>query len=188
LKALTFIPKGNCWNGGGLFTGRHQFWLNGGYGHQVERESKEIHRDWTYQPQGGVGNECLSVYYPRLLRDGWISMGHGQVHGSGRWPTTVDVFEKPVGGGWVLRKFAYAGIETKEGVGCYWDEHELSNPHLEAPIRRTAWEWADIHDSRLVWAETGTIRTAKLNQMGLTQEKVLADFNAMQFEAIAAPY
>src|SRR5688572_16434106 len=30
LKALTFLPKGDCWNGGGLFVSDREFWLNDG--------------------------------------------------------------------------------------------------------------------------------------------------------------
>src|ERR1051326_875206 len=35
LKALAIFPKGDCWHGGGLFTGKNRYWLNDGYGHSV---------------------------------------------------------------------------------------------------------------------------------------------------------
>ena len=39
LKAIVLLAKGDCWHGGGLFTGDRQFWLNDGFGHRVVRES-----------------------------------------------------------------------------------------------------------------------------------------------------
>ena len=35
LKAITLLAKGDCWHGGGLFTGDRSCWLNDGYGHTV---------------------------------------------------------------------------------------------------------------------------------------------------------
>ncbi len=39
LKALAFFPKGDCWNGGGLWTGRNTYWLEDGYGHTILRDT-----------------------------------------------------------------------------------------------------------------------------------------------------
>jgi hypothetical protein len=50
------------------------------------------------------------------------------------------------------------------------------------------WEWADVDRSRLVWASKGQIWAGRLNDNGLTDEKMLHDFNDMHFEAIKAPY
>src|SRR5437762_11282439 len=35
LKAIALWPKGDCWNGGGLFISNDRYWLNDGYGHEV---------------------------------------------------------------------------------------------------------------------------------------------------------
>src|SRR5256885_597888 len=67
LKALTLFGKGDCWNGGGLFLSKSSYWLNDGYGHFEMRDESRLERRDNYLPAGGVGGECLSVYYPRLL-------------------------------------------------------------------------------------------------------------------------
>jgi len=43
-------------------------------------------------------------------------------------------------------------------------------------------------DGRLVFAVEGQLRAAQLGRGKLSGEKLLHDFNDMEFEAIAAPY
>jgi len=105
LKAVAMFPKGDCWNGGGLFTDNTKYWLNDGCGHAELRNTSEVHRDKKFQPSQYFGGECLSVYYPRLMRDGWTYLGRQKV--SNR--SNIDVFEKPLREGWFLRKLAHAG-------------------------------------------------------------------------------
>lgn len=188
LKAVAFFPKGDCWNGGGLFTGRCEYWLNDGYGHQKTRDTGEVRRDTEYRPVGAVGNECLGVYFPRLLRDGWrLIERQDRTPRRARWPAETHVFEKPVAQGWLLRKLAHASLEHPSGTGCYWDEHELV--HGGRPVVPCAgWEWAEVDGSRLVWAEAGALHSGRVDAGGLCEAKVLAVFNRMRFEAIAAPY
>ena len=50
------------------------------------------------------------------------------------------------------------------------------------------WEWAEVDGPRLVWAEDGALHSGRVNESGLCKITLLADFNAMEFEAIAAPY
>jgi hypothetical protein len=184
LKALALFSKGDCWNGGGLFTGNDSYWLNDASGHSVLRDTGELRRDRKFRPSGGLGSECLGVYYPRLLRDGWRFVRRVKTG----WWTGRDVFEKPIGGGWLLRKVAHAGINEPPGKGCYWDEHELVHPEREAPVRRPGWEWADLDGERLVWAEGGKLFAGFVSADGLGGELELFDFNEMAFEAIEAPY
>ncbi len=189
LKAVTLYPKGDCWNGGGLFTSGRNYWLNDGYGHGVAHESREVRRDESFMPAGGVGNECLGVYFPRLLRDGWTLVGRENRTASGAaGPTRVYVFEKPLAFGWSLRKLAHSGAEHAPGKGCYWDEHELVQHRREIKIPFRKWEWAEVEGSRLVWAESGILRTGKVNAEGLRDPDVLIDLNPMKFEPVAAPY
>jgi len=189
LKAITLLPKGDCWNGGGLFVARDRYWLNDGYGHDIAQESREVLRDPVYQPQGGSGNECLSVYYPRLLRDGWQFVeSRDRTPVGARWPVNIDIFEKAFVDGWSLRKLACSGLEHRAGTGCYWDEHELVHPGREVAVGLSKWKWAEVDGPRLVWAEDGALHSGRVNESGLCKITLLADFNAMEFEAIAAPY
>ncbi len=182
LHAVTLFGKGDCWQGGGLFTANRTFWLNGC--HFLVREDAKLEEDTKYRPQGGFGAECPGVYYPRLLRDGWtlaMNVGTGGVS-----PCTV--FEKPLPHGWILRKFAFADARHPPGSGCYWDEHELEQPERKALLALPSWEWADRDRDDLVWAERGILYRARMKETGPAREQALFDFTPMQFEARPAPY
>jgi hypothetical protein len=184
LKAVAFFPKGDCWHGGGLFTGGSTYWLNEGCGHSVLRDTREVRRDREYEPSRQFGGECLGVYYPRLLRDGWKLVQRVNV---AKWKDH-DIFDKPVHRGWVLRKVAHAEVGAPPGKGCYWDEHELVHVTSERRISCPDWEWADIDGERLVWAAGGKLFAATLRVDGMTQETELHDFSGMTFERAQAPY
>lgn len=181
LKALVLHGKGDAWQGGGLFTGKYRYWLNGC--HTLLQDHRLLNRDEKYRPQTGFGAECLGVYYPRLLRDGWRLTGrlangiHDQMH----------VFEKLLGAGWTLRKYAHTGVDSPQGKGCYWDDHELVKPAGDSLPRRD-WEWADVDGERLVWATDGKLFAGRMTKQGISGETLLADFNDMKFERIEATY
>jgi len=184
LKAIAFFPKGDCWHGGGLWTGKNTYWLNDGYGHAIVVDTTAVRRDPKHQPSHDYGGECLGVYYPRLLRDGWELVDRLSV---GQWKST-DIFEKPIGKGWTLRKIAHAEVGAPVGKGCYWDEHELVGPDENQTIHCPTWEWADLDRERLVWAANGKLFAAKVQNNGIAGAVELHDFNNMTFEAIEAPY
>jgi hypothetical protein len=184
LKASAIFPKGDCWHGGGLFTGRISYWLNNGHGHSVLRDTKEVHRDLEFRPSEYFGGECLGVYYPRLLRDGWTLVERKNLAEL----KDVDVFEKSLPEGWVLRKLAHAETGAPPGKGCYWDEHELVHSASDERLPCPDWEWAEFDRQRLVWAAQGKLFAAKIRKKGLGSESLLFDFNEMSFEPIEAPY
>jgi hypothetical protein len=184
LKALAIFPKADCWNGGGLWTGRTTYWLNDGYGHSILRNTTAVRRDFRFSPSENFGGECPGVYYLRLLRDGWKRVDHVTV---AKWKEK-DIFEKPLPKGWVLRKIAHAEIGAPQGKGCYWDEHEVIHPGSGECFRFPGWEWADLDGNRLVWADGGKLNAARITKEGLSDESELYDFNEMAFEPIEAPY
>ena len=181
LKAIVLIGKGDCWNGGGLFTGEEKYWLNDGFGHRSMQASSLVRRDEKYRPPEFYGGECPGVYYVRLQRDGWVI----KPAVSGK---EFTVFEKPLSHGWVLRKHAHAEIGAPPGKGCYWDEHELEHRESGRCIDGAAWEWAELDGKRLVWAENGCLFKASIKGSGLGEHKLLHDFNDMKFEALPANY
>jgi hypothetical protein len=61
LKAIALFPRGDCWHGGGLFTGKDTYWLNDGYGHTVLHDTSEVRRDLRFQPSECFGGECTGV-------------------------------------------------------------------------------------------------------------------------------
>jgi len=184
LKAIALFAKGDCWHGGGLWTGQNSYWLNDGYGHVKLRDSTSVRRDLNAQPEVNYGGECPGVHSHRLPRDGWNLAGSGSV---GKWHEQ-DIFEKPIGRGWTLRRISHAQVGAPPGKGCYWDEHELVGPNAAPVISCPEWEWADLDGNRIVWAAGGKLFAAKEQKVGLADETVLHDFNAMTFEAIEAPY
>jgi hypothetical protein len=184
LKAVALFGKGDCWHGGGLFTGNRTYWLNDGYGHHLMQDSSEISRDTSYQVAEGYGNECLSVYYPRLQRDGWIHLGRESLDRLKK----LDVFEKPLKKGWLLRKFAHAEVGAPFGKSCYWDEHELKHTTAGVTLKHPDWEWADWDRNRLVWSRLGCLYTGYLRSHELRDVRLIHDFNNLSFEPQCAPY
>jgi hypothetical protein len=181
LKAVALFAKGDCWHGGGLFLSNREFWLNDGYGHTELKSFSQLKRNSGYQPPEYFGGECLTPYYNRLQRDGWILLKTENEAGV--------LFEKKLSKGWVLRKHAFAEIDAPAGRGCYWDAHELLHGSSGTVLVYPEWEWADFDRNRLVWACNGQLWSARLNRGGkLTDETLLHDFNAMKFQAITAPY
>ncbi len=180
LKAISLYAKGDCWNGGGLFSTDKKFWLNDGHGHTTLKESPKFQRDMQFKQEYHQG-ECLGVYYPCLLRDGWIYQKKASLE-------KIHIFEKPLSDGWMLRKIAHAQINAPVGKGCYWDEHELKHSRSEKLIKCPDWEWADLDKNRLVWATRGQLWAGFLKRDGIQNQKCLHDFNEMKFEPIVAPY
>ncbi|MEM9540653.1 MAG: hypothetical protein AAGA60_14260 [Cyanobacteria bacterium P01_E01_bin.42] len=184
LKAIALFGKGDCWHGGGLFTGNKTYWLNDGYGHKKMQVSSEVTGDEDYQPDL-YGGECPGVYYPRLLRDGWELTKCDRVE---KWHEIVT-FEKQLPKGWILKKLAHGQIGSPEGKGCYWDEHRLENINSKIELIYPHWEWADIDNKKLIYAERGCLyRCSVKNQRELSQPKLIYDFNPLKFEPIRAPY
>lgn len=147
-------------------------------------QSKDVKEILEYVPSGGRGGECLSVYYPRLLRDGWtLTTKLSEVR-----LDSCDAFEKPLAGGWTLRKLAHAQIGQGQGKSVYWDEHEVENAKLGALFQHPKWEWAERDGDSVVWAEGGCLYRAAVAAKGLGAPQLLLDTNPMTFEKIQAPY
>jgi hypothetical protein len=70
LTALTLWPKGDCWNGGGLFRSNSSIWLNhaaGATAHKDHPAPKWMKVDTRIDYRGEDG----TVFEERLDRDGW---------------------------------------------------------------------------------------------------------------------
>jgi len=181
MKAIALYAKGDCWHGGGLFLNNRTYWLNDGYGHQVLQQSQAVVRDEEYEPERDYGAENLGVYYVRLQRDGWPFKRNAD---NGK----IAIFEKALPQGWILRKLAHATTNHPPGKGCYWDEHQLVNPDQKV-YDHPDWEWAELDGERLAWAAQGRLWTCSiLSPTELAPEKLLYDFNDMQYKRIKAPY
>jgi hypothetical protein len=186
LKALGLWANGSCWNGGGMFLGDREYWLNAfPFGHVEVRAPRGLTRHEAFPFTQSFGGECPGVYYHRLQRDGWSLIRHER-----RGEGGVSVFEKSLDHGWVLEKQAHATIHHAVGRGVYFDTHRLYNPRRRATHVLPDAEWADweAKQTRLVWVRDGVLYEAKLTADGLSAERALYDFNPLRFESIQAPY
>jgi hypothetical protein len=184
LTAVAVFGKGDCWNGGGLFTANSRYWLNDCGSHFLIRDNDEVERDTEFRPAGNYGGECPGIYYPRLQRDGWVLKERMTAGLS----SAFTVFEKNLPNGWILRKYAHSEVGAPPGKTCHWDEHELERPERQLRIAGKKWEWADLDGKTLVWAEDGCLKRASLGETTTSEPKVLFDFNGMKFERRTAPY
>ncbi|MCR9161587.1 MAG: hypothetical protein ACE37F_30440 [Nannocystaceae bacterium] len=184
LRALVLLGKGDCWHGGGLFTGPNTYAVNDGYGHTVMRDDRSLRRDAEFRSMGSYGGECPGVYYNRLQRDGW-TLRERQKEDS---RSHVTVFEKSLPQGWTLRKFAREQVGSPVGKGCYWDQHALehsSGTMVDLPD----WEWAEYSEGELLFAQRGALyRVGRPGRKGLGDASLIRDFSEMRFEPRAAPY
>lgn len=185
LKALTFLPKGDCYEGGGLFFDDREYWLNDRYNlHRLARDDSGLRRSMRspWHESYGKGG-CSSIYYIRLQRDGW-AMKHTDASSGAE----VTAFDKPLRGHWVLRKIAHSGWIRREGTGHYSDEHALLNRRTGQLIELPRWEWAEADGERLLWVERGRLLTARIDAEGLCEQREIYDFNPLTWASLEAPY
>lgn len=189
LKALTFVPWGDCWNGGGLFLDNNRYWLNRGRGIKLSKitDDQRFIEDPDFQLGKRRMTECPASYYPRLVRDGWIEVAREGDRDDWR-SRNVTIFEKPLLRGWTMRKKAVEDIDKPVGRGTYRDEHILISPggyEYEHPD----WEWAERDRKDIVYAKDGCLwRQTIPNQIDLAEPELIHDFNTERFFAREAPY
>ncbi|MBQ9337665.1 MAG: hypothetical protein IJS14_10270 [Lentisphaeria bacterium] len=187
LKALSLWWNGTGWNGGGLWKNEKEFYLNRpperitvtvpGIQSKRFREvppDENLKRNYLWASRQG---ECMQVYEPRLLRDGWSFI---------RDDGAVWVYEKPLPGGWILRKEFPQGYDPKYEV--YHQRHTLVAPDNAPAPDGSDWRWADYDDyrKRLVYAAGGAIYAMDLKHSDTPE--LLHDFNDMKYEPRPAPY
>jgi hypothetical protein len=181
LKALVMVPKGDCWDGGGLFLAPRTYWLDHGCVNSFLRDDPHLVRALDYSPPPQAGGEYFPIYYLRLIRDGWtwrrdLPAQHGAV------------FDKKAGPRTYLRKYCLAGCVSEQGVGVEHERHAIVHASGEVLEDHPDWQWADLDRRRIVWAAGGKLYQATPSRRGLSGPRLVHDFNDMEFEARAAPY
>ena len=145
--------------------------------------SDESHLSYVSDPpSGGFGAECLSVYYPRLLRDGWTL---NEPIRRGGW---IDRFQKPLPYDWTLVKLAHRSANPPPGRGYYWDEHLLLHAGSNTVLAHPEWEWAERDAAGIIYAEQGCLFRRPITTNGPGAPTLLRDFNGDHFERCSAPY
>lgn len=147
LTAIALWGQGDTWGGGGMFTSKRSYWLDADANTFLIRDTHELRRD-SKQPAAS-----------RMERDGWVWKSKP------REPT--QVFEKAIPNGWILRKTSRYPRKR----------YEIENLEHATKIQFLAWEWADWDRNRLIWAEAGCLRAAKLGAQKMGTIRTLHDFN-----------
>ncbi len=150
LRATALWGQGDTWGGGGFFISDHSFWVDADANTFLIRDNSGLHRE-TYGPR--------IPYRSRMERDGWVGM-------TGARHTTKPIFEKTLREGWILRRLGWDG------------GYELEHPQ-EGKQSCPNWEWAEWDRHRLVWAENGCLRAARLGTPKIGIVHNLYDFNGM---------
>jgi hypothetical protein len=187
LKAIELHPKGDCWEGGGLFLSKNTYWLNDRYANINNKlvTSSSVIQNKSYVPEGNFGAEDTGVYYRRLIRDGWV-LSKTEVYG--KW-NEASVFTKEINNCWRLTKIAHEQVDSPVGKGCYWDEHLVENTSSGVSYLKSDWEWAEGDGNSVIWCSGGRLFRASLNRKSeLGEGFLIQDFNQYKFEKIKAPY
>lgn len=186
-KALDFYPKGDAWNGGGLFANNHSYWLNDA-GPTLHEHARWESGLTVLDKWGGeeiYQGECPGIYFIRLRRDGW-AMGDAVAQGDGK--DRLIRFHKHINNYWKLVKLFHMGLNHPAGKGVYYESHILCSSNFGEEIPFPNMDWADLDDGRLLWAEKGQLFSGVVTKDGLAGEKLLFDANTLAFEEITAPY
>jgi len=168
LKARDFHPWLGTWGGGGKFLSNDTYVLAGHSRSQNRRLSGKfyVREQNTISPLG---------LFNRLQRQGWKYMMNGD-------------YTRKLNRGWVLRKHVCNGRKFGRSVESEW--HTLSHKGLGLILKRPDWEWADVDDGKLVFAEGGKLMRATLfkDTEQPYRAKLIHDFTPYKFKPIRAPY
>lgn len=192
LRAIALYGEEDTWFGGGHFINDKTYNIARGAFFHTLRESNEVllHKPDPKAATCSLDEAAAQSKYPiigdlglycrRLERDGWsLVSGHIKNH---------FVFEKAIGRDWLIMLSINQGASQKRGKPSTWNEYSLVHLPTQTVTQYPDWEWAELDRSRLVWATNGQIWSGMLHKNALYNEKMLYDFNDMEFEAIKAPY
>ncbi len=183
---LAVWPNGNAANGGGLFIDNRKLFLNQTTETLKGKEPRNL-AVVTAHPYGEpVESEWLSVYYPKLRRDGWEQTVAAPAGAEPR----VDVWRK------VHPKEPYRLIKEvttlkgSQDPPVHGGTHDRYRIELAdgSVLELTDAEWADFdHRDRLIFTRKGILSAAAVND-GQLIEKQIADFNPDKPRPVEPPF
>jgi hypothetical protein len=199
LKALMLWKKGDGWGGGGLFSSPRQILLNHRSNEMIRADGLKLPESFSIKPLGehsGWGEDD-PIWPTRLVRDGWKpaqGSGHSKPDWGAKMRWKLDppiIWQKPHPlwpERYTLRK-SIRGIHERNGPWYLIDYDLQKHNGKSAAIGRCDWaDWAPNGD--LLFAQSGCIyrlspRRRKFGPIELS--RTIADFNALEFEPVAAP-
>jgi hypothetical protein len=186
LTALALWPKGDCWQGGGLFEDDKTVLLN----HKPQYASPHP----KHVPQGLVvcanpqaQGEDDPIYSSRLTRDGWKVQQEWQVryeYGKGGFITDSPEIRMRRHSTRPLRLSLTRTLSRLVYKELFVLETDAGQPVLDL---RNA-DWADWdHSGRLVFLMSGKLIVGTFDETNQIVCRELADFNSQRPEAKVAP-
>ena len=185
LTALALWPKGDCWDGGGLFMANHHLWLNHPPGRTKSHKSHKP-QGLTISHNEGTLGEDEPILHRRLERDGWrqsqpIKVDYTRTN-AGFITHAPGIRRKHNPHGWqkLTVTSTLSGFEMHEDFSVRYAEGK------DLPLDGA--EWADWDQrGRLVFAREGKIFALTAEAIGESMPQELADFNGNQPEPMEAP-
>ena len=152
ISKLPSLKATALWGQGDTWSGGGIFTSNRSFWLDADSSTSFIRDD------SGFYRERYRPKQSRMERSGWVLKKTND--------STRPLLEKTVREGWILRRIGWNG------------RYELEQPG-ECKLTLRSWEWADWDRHRLVWAEGGCLRTARLGTHKLGPVHTLYDFNGM---------
>ena len=182
LTAVALWPKGDAWNGGGLFLDERTVWLNH-WPNEAEPHPRFLPpKRLRVTPSQERGGEDFPIYGKRLVRDGWTVVHEGRV----QWGYSGDppVWRKPDPTGPYQLEMTLYGWDPAPYGDPYRFEYALIG---DEDVLLEGVEWADWDQrGRLVVARAGRLYAMLPNDYG-PDVAPIADFNDQVFEPIITP-
>lgn len=189
LTALALWPKGDCWDGGGLFETERRIWLNHPPSRTAAHPKHRPLREFKITSNEGRLGEDDPIHFRRLERDGWGKMQPLQgrwVRGKGAlghdWVTDQPwIHRKPCGDTPYSLELETSIVRFQHQFDFYllWEQNRI-------PLTGAAWaDWDP--QGRLVFVREGKVFAGQVQENGEVQERERADFNASQPETKPAP-
>ncbi|HEY3128435.1 MAG TPA: hypothetical protein VGL91_03180 [Acidobacteriota bacterium] len=154
ISELPSLKAAALWGQGDTWAGGGMFLSNDSFWLEADVNT------FLIRDNSGLRRETYGPHRPyqsRMERDGWVVK-----KGANNGP----IFEKIIRESWILRRVGWNGGYELERSG----EGKLSFP---------VWEWAEWDRQRIVWADGGCLRAARLGTNKLGAVRTLYDFNGM---------
>lgn len=154
ISELPSLKAAALWGQGDTWGGGGMFISNSSFWLEADANTRLIRDD------SGLRRETYGAnrpYQSRMERDGWVKK-----EARNKRP----IFEKAIRENWILRKVGWNG------------GYELEQ-HQECKLAFPSWEWAEWDHQRLVWADSGCLRAARVGTHKLGPVRTLHDFNDM---------
>jgi len=200
LTALALWPKGDTWNGGGLFASETVIMLNHGPIAEPPAQGR-IPRGVLVKPLNLPPGEDDSIYHRRLVRDGWrlVHEGTATYRKDDRpmWitidPPTLFVNAQPAGSrGRVRLEMRIVGFHERGGPWELTEYRVVNDERILLDLGRTDWaDWDRGGD--LLFARDGRLYRLHRADLGRSEHNPadraveIADFRGLRFAEKAPP-